>query len=302
MKLLLAIALTLPCLAQTTVADTIRVPISGALFSGRVTIAAPAMTFANHTYARSQVTIQITNGAFSQTLIPNVGATPDTTSYLVQFYPSNGQNPWKEYWRVPDSTTPVQIYQVRVAAEPATASGVAPWQINQSGATTGQALMWNGSSWVPGNPTVPQASAGTYTKEFEAVTLLLITNDEHQFNNDRLIVDCYDSDGARIEPDSVYIDPNDFQVAVRFTPAQSGSCVVGGQPLIGRTISQSFTSQTSVLIPTISQDLGTPLFSWRIYGADGFLIEPDSTATDPGGNFTVYFAAATTGRVVLIAR
>jgi len=302
MKLITLALMALSAIAQTIVSDTIRVPISGALFNGRIVIAAPSMTFSGNTYARSQATVVVSNGVFAQTLIPNVGATPDTTSYLVQYYPTGGQSPWKEYWRVPNSTVPVLIYQVRVASEPASASGVAPWQINQNGATVGQALVWDGASWVPGAAASDAGPTGTFTRTFTSSSLIFINNVDHGFGNDRLVVDCYDAAGARLEPDSVSIDNATYQIQVRFVPAQAGSCIVTGNETIGRTFSQTFTAATSVTVPNVAQEIGTPVFVWRAYDATNSLVEPDSSTTDISGTLIVYFATAQTGRIAIVGR
>jgi predicted solute-binding protein len=142
---------------------------------------------------------------------------------------------------------------------------------------------------------------GSYVKTFTAATSVSIPVSDHGFPNDRLIVDCYDVAGERLEPDSVLVNPTTFAVTVFFSPAQSGSCTVAGQPYAGRTLSQSF-SGTSVTIPNVAQEIGTPLFSWRVYGADNYWLEPDSTSLDAAGNFTVFVSPAAAGRVVIVAR
>ena len=145
------------------------------------------------------------------------------------------------------------------------------------------------------------SGSGLYTKSFSASTSVAIPFSDHAIPNDRLIVDCYDAAGARLEADTVYVDPTTYEISVAFSPAQTGNCTVTGQAFIGRTFSQGF-SGTSAVIPNVSQEIGTPLFSWRVYGADGYLIEPDSTSLDAGGNFTVYVAPSISGRVVIVGR
>ena len=75
-----------------------------------------------------------------------------------------------------------------------------------------------------------------------------------------------------------------------------------GTAIRGRTISQTFTAATTVLIPNVAEEIGTPLFAWRVYDATNNLLLADSSVLDGAGNFTVYFVGTSSGRVVLVAQ
>ena len=105
--------------------------------------------------------------------------------------------------------------------------------------------------------------------------------------------------GNRLEPDSIHVDAT-FAISVYFSPTQAGSCTVVGTAIKGRTISQAFTSSTTVLIPNVAEEIGTPLFAWRVYTNN--LLLADASLLDGAGNFTVYFSGTPSGRVVLVAQ
>ena len=143
---------------------------------------------------------------------------------------------------------------------------------------------------------------GPYTKIFSSSAAVSIPFSDHGYPNDRLIVDCYDGAGDRLEPDSIHVDPTTFAISVYFSPAQAGSCSVVGSAIKGRTISQAFATVSAVLIPNVAEEIGTPLFAWRVYDGTNSLLLADSSLLDGAGNFTVYFSGTPSGRVVLVAQ
>ena len=167
--------------------------------------------------------------------------------------------------------------------------------------TFGGPLVRSGNS--VGCPTCgASGGGGLYTKTFGSSTTVSIPLSDHGYPNDRLIVDCYDGAGDRLEPDSIHVDPTTFAISVYFSPAHAGSCTVVGTAVKGRTISQAFTAASTVLIPNVAEEIGTPLFAWRVYDGTNNLLLADSSLLDGAGNFTVYFSGAPSGRVVLVAQ
>ena len=288
------IALMLVCagvMAQTltTVADTIRAPVSGELFSGRVTIVAPEITWNGTTYSRGTTSATLTNGVFSQTFVPNVGATPEGTSYRVTFQ-SRGGVTWSEWWQVPDSpSTPLKVHQVRRASNPDISTSVPLWRLGDASNSAGKVLCSDGVSWYPCRI---RQSGEARTFDLAAVTSLTVSQAQHGFSTANLAVKVFDATGKEIIPGALTINPSTYAVTVEFSTAQSGRVVIQQSP----STSATFTSQTTVTITGAVHGLGA--------NVEGFCFDGDGKAIRPGGfsvNPTSYdavftFAAAQTGR------
>ena len=151
---------TLPLLAAAqqatvTVTDTLR-SFDGSLFSGSVAITlrySGPLSTTTTTVTSGYKKVSVTGGAFSVQLTPNDSLSPVGTSYSVRFSASNGVA-WEEIWVVPSSPATTTVRAVRGSSAPAPTVMISPVQISQGGATTGQLLRWNGTSWGPGNDTV----------------------------------------------------------------------------------------------------------------------------------------------------
>jgi hypothetical protein len=146
--------------APTQIRDTGYTSFGGVLFSGSLIINGPDMTTADgRTVHRWQQSYVISSGAVSIDLEPNDTATPAGTSYSVVYRPASG-TPWSERWVVPTSASPLKINQVRVATAPSPSLIVQPQQIASGGAAPGQALLWNGARYAPGNVATSTAWGG----------------------------------------------------------------------------------------------------------------------------------------------
>ena len=146
--------------APTQIRDTGYTGFGGVLFSGTIIITGPSMTTADgRTIERWQQSFQVSNGVISIDLEPNDTATPAGTSYSVVYRPQRGTS-WSEFWVVPTSASPLKVNQVRVASAPSPAFVVQPQQIASGGAAPGQALLWNGASYAPGNVATGSAWGG----------------------------------------------------------------------------------------------------------------------------------------------
>lgn len=163
MKRTIIIALLIAGAAHATpvpIRDTGYTGFGGTLFSGRITITAPDMTTQDdRTINRWEQSYMIVDGAISIDLEPNDTAVPAGTSYIVVYRPRNGQA-WSERWVVPSSASPLKVNQVRVLNAPAPTVMIQPQQIQSGGATAGQALLWNGSRYAPGNVATSTAWGG----------------------------------------------------------------------------------------------------------------------------------------------
>ena len=139
--------------ANTVISDTITSP-SGPNPSGNIIISWGQ--YQNDAVPRKiifpgSITVSVVNGVVNVSLFPNAAALPVSGCYNVA-YRLNSFN-LTRYWYVPISPVPVTISEVEGQIPCATSSGalIAPGQIAGAGATTGQALIWNGFFWAPGN-------------------------------------------------------------------------------------------------------------------------------------------------------
>lgn len=159
MKLLRAVLLMLVgavcARAQlTTVADTIY-NADGSKYSGTAIISWPVSFVGGDgrqmLAAPPWVTTSIKNGVLNVQLEANSTSTPTGTYYSVTLRPAAlGVGPM--IWIVPYSATPLPLSAVMVAVPPTPSFTIALSQLAQTGATTGQCILWSSgaSSWVPG--------------------------------------------------------------------------------------------------------------------------------------------------------
>lgn len=115
-------------------------------------------------------------------------------------------------------------------------------RVSDAAPADGQVLRWNtgAGQWEP-----QAAAAGGINASyaFTGQTAVAIPGSVHGFGTANLLVECYDSGtpNAHIQPASVTIHPETFDVAVQFAAAQSGRCVVNGAGGAGHLPVQSNT-------------------------------------------------------------
>lgn len=146
--------LTICCAARaalTPITGTITYP-DGSHPSGLMTIQSQAFTNAQGQLitAVNLRNLPIVNGVVSISLEPNIGATPQGTSYRVS-YQFTGTVPYQRIWYVPVSVSPVPLEQVEfpIPGLVTPSAIVNPTQILQAGASIGNCLAWNGNRWAP---------------------------------------------------------------------------------------------------------------------------------------------------------
>jgi len=154
MKFLLGLLLASAAWAQlslTTITDTIYKP-DGTKFRGSVYITSQAFNQgAIHVDGVNKEVIVGSNGVFTVQLAPNVGATPTDTAYRVRYQLQNGVVR-DASWTVPVSLTPLNISSVEGPVRLTQPSPViATTQIGAGTAAAGQAICFNGLSYLPGN-------------------------------------------------------------------------------------------------------------------------------------------------------
>lgn len=238
---MLLLAAVAPIYAQTTVTGPIAHPMGGN-FSGRLILTAPTqMTYNGQTYVGWQRDITITNGAFNISLIPNIGSTPEGTSYRAQYLPNSGPG-WTEFWVVPESATPIQVYQVRVEVPPTPTMTVRLDQL-EGGTVPGQCLKWDGTTWAPATDCGGGGSGtpGQIEFSFSGLSHLVIPNG---FGSENVIVICSDTNNM-IHNGILQVSPTaPYGITVDYDFAISGVCKISSGPAYGK----DFTSATEVSI------------------------------------------------------
>lgn len=137
--------------ATTTVTQTLYRADGVTTRNGSVTISWTTFISAadGHRNAAGSFTTRVTNGAFSVAVEPNDTAIP-STQYKVVYHLDGGPSPeTTEYWTCPTSGSPVDISACVTTPTPAGAGPISLSSLGQGGATTGQCLTWNPSTWGP---------------------------------------------------------------------------------------------------------------------------------------------------------
>jgi hypothetical protein len=138
------------------------------LFGGSITVALNSPATAQPLYNSDGRTltgfasrVTVTGGALTLSLEANDLITPAGTSYTARFQPdaTTGGAAWSETWIVPTSGSPVKVHVLRSTTTPIPALLWSPSQLSSGGASNGQVLAWNGSSWTPIN----NSSGAAYT-------------------------------------------------------------------------------------------------------------------------------------------
>lgn len=150
-------------LQAATITDTLTNAVGGGAWTGKITIALNSPGSAQPLQAgttsiagwRSTYCVGVTGaectvasaaGVFVATLTANDTISPGGTSYAVRYAPTKG-DAWAETWVIATGNT--KIYQVRSTTVPTPTITFALGQIAGGGATSGQCLAFNGTSWAP---------------------------------------------------------------------------------------------------------------------------------------------------------
>ena len=141
-------------MSRTTITDTLY-GLAGDKFEGTAVITLIGASYsADRTLVPAAKTVTITAGVLSVVLESNATITPANTYYVAKFEDADGAG-WREYWSVPVSTPAVTLATVRIASTVSPTLVINPSQIDDGGATTGQALVWSGTAWVPVTLSLP---------------------------------------------------------------------------------------------------------------------------------------------------
>ncbi len=148
---------------ETTITDTVRVPVSSGLFNGIVDVRpSHLMTCGTSSYAPVPVQVGVTNGVLSLTLVPNSLCGPydsegnPASYYTARFVDRTRSVTWTETWVVPVSAVSVPLSTIHAAAPASASAAISLSQIAQGSATTNQVLAWSGTTWAPSDTTWSQ--------------------------------------------------------------------------------------------------------------------------------------------------
>ncbi len=100
-----------------------------------------------HVQAGSKTVSLLPTGFLTVSLAPNVGASPSTTRYTVVYHLDLG-TPQTAYWIVPTSG-PVTVTAIQSTTLVGPSSIISLGQLNTSGATVNQCMVFNGTVWGP---------------------------------------------------------------------------------------------------------------------------------------------------------
>lgn len=104
-------------------------------------------------------TVALRAGNFTVDLAPNDTCVPAGTSYSAEWTLDAGMR-WTETWVVPTSATPLTIGDVRVTVAPKLNMMISISQLSGSGFSVGEAICWNGTSFVHGSCAGGSGSGG----------------------------------------------------------------------------------------------------------------------------------------------
>lgn len=169
---LLLPVISLSAQTTTTVTDTLYTPSGVPVTGGTIVLTlSTAFTSGGHFVPTQSIQVFIGSaaglppGQFSVNLYPNDTGVPAGTSYTATYNLFNGVTAPPEIWVVPTSASPVNLNTVRTSPAPVPSAIIALSNLAQGGATTGQGLIWSGTSWTPGSITLPSiVTPGTNTK------------------------------------------------------------------------------------------------------------------------------------------
>ncbi len=164
MKKLLLFLGALAAYGQTvSLSDTLTNAVGGGSFTGRVTVTLNAPGSASPLYysttsltgwqavycigvTGADCTTTTSAGTFAATLFANSTITPAGTSYSARFQPAKGAA-WSEVWTVEAADT--KLYQIRATAVPSPTVMFQPSQLTAGGASNGNCLVYDGTTWEP---------------------------------------------------------------------------------------------------------------------------------------------------------
>ena len=132
----------------TPISDTLFTPVGG-LANGTITISDPTgFTAADGSFvpANSAITVNVSQGALSVSLVPNIGSNPSGSYYRASYSTTAGN--YTEIWIVPQSSSAVKLLTIRARVIPNIGLTAAFDQLNPpAGAFTNCFPQWLNPGW-----------------------------------------------------------------------------------------------------------------------------------------------------------
>jgi hypothetical protein len=276
MKVLAMLLAAAALQAQTTIQDTVRVPTNDGTFTGTLTLESPDIVYAGQFYARQLLKYNIKNGGVNNTatltleLIPNVGAETEATRYRAEYAGRDGTR-FNCVWVVPESSTPLKIWQVQRNCGPALSTALNPWQIAGAKENVGKALVSNGEVYEPAT----------------------VMQDPTQLRGDIAIRGAGGVERLALGPPGTALVSNGTTATWQVPSSTGGTGSVQSYTL-------NFTNQTSVTVPRATHGFATSNLINTLYTAAGgaaltpVRVDPTTFAV------TATFAGSTSGRLVIV--
>lgn len=160
----------------TTVADVLYKP-DGSPAEGRLWVSNTSVMIGpdgSEIPAFTTIVVPAVNGAFSVELVPNLGSTPNGTSYSVKWGVT--EQYYREVWVVPESPNPAKLVDVRVLKPPIPDIMIPLEQVlPPSDFAPGDVPEWSGTQWVPQEIISTQSvlTAGMNVNQFQVVYVAL---------------------------------------------------------------------------------------------------------------------------------
>ena len=203
MTRLLALLSLCVCASATQIIGPIKTPY-GTGWSGDILIDCPSgVNAAGDVIRRWAMKVSVVNGVLnpptgSIDIDPGDAGQPTGRRCSATYRPANGGQTWPETWLVTTSASPLKVSQIQAGNAPAPPTPINPNQIARTGAVSGQALVWNGTSWAPANAVAGSAAWGGITGNdpMDQQDLAAILNSKLTIPTSGNDTDCVHKDGT----------------------------------------------------------------------------------------------------------
>jgi hypothetical protein len=156
--------------------------------------------------------------------------------------------------------------------------------------------------------TLQGVGIGTYSASFASVTTVTVPGTTHQLGTAKLIVEIYDNQNPTllVEPDSIVINPTNFDVVVKFATPQSGTLLMSAAGAGGSTgaamagqLGDFRVTRMSATTLTLGANCSPSTPCNTRLGGVVYSITQGATVTLSGGTGTAYFYVDAAGNLTV---
>ena len=285
----------------TQVQDTIK-DASGQPVSGQCTYQAAAR-FQDSNQEQifgSPVTRKFAGGQITLSLVPTDTGTPGPQYYKASCTGvSSSGGSWQHTgnWIVPTTSSVLKLQDIWAADPPAPSISIPLPQLQRGGATTNQAMCWNGSAWAPGSCGGGGGGGlASYVASMSGTSVTVLAS-THQLGVNPALVNCRDSSGNIYFPGAVSINGSG-DVTISSATSMTGTCILQGNSTgTGEYIAT--LSGTTVTILESTHGLGVNVTIPTCYDGSGNWFEPGSINVNGNGDVSIASVSSMTGRCIL---